>query len=284
MTIDWSTLTPEEVLATAKQLEKDAATAASGIEALETKRTELLQERAKQKRALRALTERGLDTKAKDFDEKLAELLAEVDDFKEKGATPPPTPPSDPAGSPTDGIPGDLNPEIKAMLARMTSQITDLTNQNKEAQLREERLQKEMELSHLRSTVIEKLKDAGVPKPEHLYALTSEKYKLAEDKKTVFGGDDYDPVPLQTIVDNLKNSDEFGIYFKGSGNTGSGFQGANSGPASGSFGVNPFVKGANATEAAAFYQSNPERAKMLLIQAKNAGTIDPTMEKVFLGK
>jgi hypothetical protein len=282
MAIDWNALSPEDILATAKQLEKDVATATSGIESLETKKTELLAERARQKRTMRALTERGLDTKSKDFDEKLAELLAEVDEYKEKGtAAPPTTPPADPAG---DGIPGDLNPEVKAMLARMTSQINDLTSKNEQAALREETLQKEMEQSRLKSTVIEKLKDAGVARPEHLFSLTEQKYKLADDKKTVFGGDEYDPVPLGTIVENLKNSDEFGDYFKGSGNTGSGFQSASTSVTNPQFTRNPYVKGGNATEASALYNANPEKAKMLLIQAKQAGTIDPTMEKVFLQK
>jgi hypothetical protein len=282
--INWDELSPEQILAKAKELEQESAGAASEIESLNAKRTELLQERARQKRVLRALTERGLDTKAKDFDEKLAELLVEVDEFKEKGQPTEGTPPATPPTPGQSGVPSDLNPEIKAMLERMTNQISSLTEQNEQAKKREEQLQKEMEFSNLKATVIEKLKNAGAEKPEHVFALTQDKYRLAEDKKTVLGGDEYDPVSVDTIVENLKNGDDFGFYFKGSGNTGSGFQGKSSSPANSPYGVNPFVKGGNSTEAAALYQSNPERAKMLLIQAKNAGTIDPTMDRAFLSK
>jgi soluble cytochrome b562 len=287
MTINWDELSPEEVLTTAKNLERDAEKAAKGVEALEKKRDELIVETKRQKKAMRMLSERGLDPRAQDFEDKFSDFIAELDEFKDSKGGAGASGKSGEADSGAGGEAGGqgMNPEVKAMLERMNKQIESLTKQNEDALKEKESMKQEMQFNHLKNTVLDAYREAGVKgkKAEHLFLLTKDRYSIAEDGKTIYSGDEYEMVPLSAVVENLRGSDEYGDYFVGSGNTGSGFQGKSdqSAPAGG---ANPFRKGGNATEAAVLFQENPQKARLLFNQAVASGTVDPVMRDVFQGK
>jgi hypothetical protein len=291
--INWDELTPEEILATAKQLEKTATEAEKGIEALTDKRDQLLVEVKKRKKAMRLLGERGIDPTKPDFDDKLAELLASVDDYAENGSASgggnnsgSGNPPAPGMGQPdTSNLPADMNPEIKQMLERMTSKITNLETTLGEERKKLEEKDKEADKSLLKNTVIDKLMELGMKKKraEHLFKLTEEKYKLSDDgkgNKFVVGGDEYDPVSLDTVIGNLRDSDDYGDYFPGSGNSGSGLQASQGSRPAVSLTENPFVTG-NATEAARIMSDNPVKGKQMMNQARAAGKLDKVLGEVF---
>lgn len=295
MTIKWDELSPEEILAKAKEIEQTAISAEKGVEALEAKRDELLVEVKKRKKAMRMLAERGIDPTKSDYEDKLSDLIASIDELGEKSGSNPPAPAGGPAGNPpgmgqpdTNNLPSDMNPEIKKMLERMGSQITDLNTRlaDKEKEIQEK--EKESNRNLVKTTVIDKLVDLGIKKKraEHLFRLTEDKYHLVDDGnggKTVNGGDEYDPVPLDTVIGNLRDSDDFGDYFPGSGNSGSGLQGSQGGKTNIPIAENPFAVGsANGTEAAKIMTDNPTKGKQMMLQARAAGKLDPTMAKAFL--
>ena len=94
------------------------------------------------------------------------------------------------------------------------------------------------------------------------------------------GGPDYDPKPLTDVVAAFRDDDSFSYMFQGSGMSGSGVGSRNGGGANGASGGgspnNPFrTDSLNVTQAAIMYQSNPERAKRLMAEARSVGKLDP---------
>jgi hypothetical protein len=291
MAINWDELSPEQILAKAKEVEEAATKAEKGIEALENKRDELLVEVKKRKKAMRMLAERGVDPLKPDYEDKLSDLMVSLDDFLEKkgqGSDDPGDSAKNPPASDANSLPADMNPEMKKMLDRMTRQITDLNTKLVDTETKLQEKDAESKRSFVKNAVIDKLVDLGVKKKkaEHLYLLTQDKYNISDDgngEMSVYGGDEYDPVPLDTIIGNLRDSDDFGDYFPGSGNSGSGMHQNQGGSSTVPIADNPFANG-NATEAARILESNPAKGKMLLNQARAAGKLPPAMARAFANK
>lgn len=288
MAINWGELTPEEVLEKAQELEQQATKAENDVEVLSTKKTELLIEKKKLGKVATFLRTLGIDTRAKDFDEKVADLVVKLESFNEpiESDSGEPAQPSQANQQKNNQQPlTDLNPEIRQMFERMQKQVESLTTKLSKAEEEVRKKDETMKAAKVKNTVIEKLIGSGLSKKraEHLFRLTQDKYRLTKDGNDVIGGDEYEPISLDVIVGNMRDSDEFGDYFPGSGNSGSGYHGSQNSAPPVSMASNPFAVGSvNATEAARLMQENPARGKQMLLQAQQAGKLDPVMKTAFL--
>lgn len=274
--MDLDNLSPEEVLAIAKEKLAEAEKLSKENQALTKTKTDLLIETKRRKKAAQLVDALGFDIKEIDIEEKAAEILNALEPNKQT------------AGAASTGTPSgegeeiaQVNPEIAAAMKRMEQQIDTLKNAYQEAEQAKTAAIQQAEQEKLERMVIDKLTSAKCLRPQHVFKLTKDKYRFSEDKTSVISGDEYDPVSLDMVVGNLRENDEFSIYFEGSGMTGSGLQTSSSGgmPVTGD---NPFhTSSKNATKAGALWNSNRERAKMLMAQARAAGKLVPEFASVF---
>jgi flagellar biosynthesis GTPase FlhF len=190
-----------------------------------------------------------------------------------------------------DGKEDDLEPEGKKPVSESKTEYEKAINRLKaqldtvQSQLATEKKEKEEEqrrnLERIKKDkVIKGMIQNGVTEyPEHLYMLTKDKYRLegtGEDAEVV-GGDEYEPVPLDTILGNLRDNKEYKRYFSGSGLTGSGMT-ANEQKTAAS--KNPFrTDNFNQTECSVLLSTDKARAKRLIGEARAAGKLDTTMAK-----
>jgi len=237
------------------------------------KRTELLKDISKLKSVNTAASELGIDLKEEGAEEKFIQLIKKAkqeepddkgDDMDFEGKKP--------VSESKTEYEKAIN-RLKAQLDTVQIQLATEKKEKEEEQRRNlERMKKEK--------VLKAMMLAGVTKfPEHLYKLTEDKYRIegtGEDAEVV-GGSEYEPVPLDTILGNLRDSEEYKSYFPGSGLTGSGMT-ANEQKTAAS--RNPFrTDNFNQTECAVLLSTDKARAKRLIGEAKAAGKLDPTMAK-----
>lgn len=174
-----------------------------------------------------------------------------------------------------------------AMDAAIKAQVASLKRQNEEQkkmllQITEER-DKERErrrAARLEQKVMDELSKVDCRRPNHLYKLERENFRLLDDEETVVYGSQDEPIALRDAISRLREDDEYSVYFNGSGATGSGMSPARTIAYTSS--NNPFASGsANATQAADLFNKNPDKARRLMNEARAAGKLDPVMGRAF---
>ncbi len=176
-----------------------------------------------------------------------------------------------------------------AMNAAVESRLASLQQQNEKLgqllqQITKERDEERSQRreARLEQKILDELAKAECRRPSHLFKLERENFDLLDDGDTVMYKVGDELLPLRDAVSRLKADDEYSVYFNGSGATGSGL--APSRSSSPVVTNNPFATGSvNATQAASLMTDKPEQARQLINQARAAGKLDPTMERVFGG-
>lgn len=174
-----------------------------------------------------------------------------------------------------------------AMDTAIKAQIASLKRQNEEQkkllqQITEER-DKERErrrAARLEQKVMDELSKVDCRRPNHLYKLERENFRLLDDEETVVYGSQDEPIALRDAISRLREDDEYSVYFNGSGATGSGLSPTRT--IAYTSGNNPFASGsANATQAADLFNKNPDKARRLMNEARAAGKLDPVLGRAF---
>lgn len=174
-----------------------------------------------------------------------------------------------------------------AMDTAIKAQIASLKRQNEEQkkllqQITEER-DKERErrrAARLEQKVMDELSKVDCRRPNHLYKLERENFRLLDDEETVVYGTQDEPIALRDAISRLREDDEYSVYFNGSGATGSGLSPTRT--IAYTSGNNPFASGsANATQAADLFNKNPDKARRLMNEARAAGKLDPVLGRAF---
>lgn len=299
MAINLDDLTPDalkeldadEIITTIKETAKQAKELAEEKEKLLKKRDQLIADNKKYKTINRVASEQlGVDLRDPESEAKIVDLLSKVkpaeelvDDFTEES---------------TDDLKplkkqeklSDSQLEHQRAMQRLQSEMKALRDKLATAEQEKADQEKKNKEITLKNIVMKEMVAAGCDTPEHLWKLTKEKYRLDETdptSPTAVGGDEYDPVPVGTILGNLKADAEYKRYFMGSGSTGSGMTQNASTPTSM---ANPFrtdfqnpdgTKAANMTKAAEVMQKNPDLGKRLLNEAAAAGKLDSVLARAF---
>ena len=270
-TANLETPNDETELEKLRQRTKDLS---QSVERLEAKRHEALAETKKLRRVGRVLKSIGIDVEDDDAETLLAEkLLTQIED--EPAATQTQTQAQAPA-SPESQV----NPINDIEVKNLRKQVALLTEQQKAAEKERDEAFAKNRSDKIERVVVEALQKAGAANPQHAYRLMLAdprfKVDLSEDGSTVLGGPDYDPKPLADVVNAFRDDDSFSYMFAGSGVTGSGL-GTSGGRAAsnGATANNPFrTDTLNVTKGAQLFQSNPEKAKRLIAEARSIGKLD----------
>ena len=240
------------------------------VQKLEAKRTEALDETKKLKRINKLLAAIGIDHEDEDAESLLAEKLLSVPSQQEEAQ---PETTNEPTADPIQ----------EAELKRLRRQVQKLADDAAAAEAAKNEAIAKNRADKIERVVVEALAKAGAANPSHAYRLmlsdTRFRVDLSEDGTSVIGGPDYDPKPLSDVVAAFRDDDSFSYMFAGSGVSGSGLGSrANGNNASGGGGTanNPFrLDSLNVTQAALLFQSNPEKAKRLMAEARSVGKLDP---------
>jgi hypothetical protein len=275
---DITGLTPEEITAYIEEIESEKTEAARVAAELKQERARLLEnkerivtENKKLKKVKDVLQRFEIDPKDEDFDDKI-ELLT-IQERQAEARTDSTTKRED------KGTKEMINPEISQQISRMQTQIENLNTALATAEKEKADKDRKYLETVKKNKALKLLGDMGCERPEHVFLLTQDKYKLEGEE--LIGGDEYDPVPIDTVFGNLRSSEEFGIYFRGSGKTGTGLQ-PNSQAAHASMN-NPFRSdNFNGTEVGRIIKENPQKAHRLLQEARAAGKLEPALEKLEL--
>tara|TARA_B100000925_G_scaffold30010_1_gene19976 strand:+ start:2592 stop:3449 length:858 start_codon:yes stop_codon:yes gene_type:complete len=270
-TANLETPNDETELEKLRQRTKDLS---QSVERLEAKRHEALAETKKLRRVGRVLKSIGIDVEDDDAETLLAEkLLTQIED--EPAAAQTQTQAQAPA-SPESQV----NPINDIEVKNLRKQVALLTEQQKAAEKERDEAFAKNRSDKIERVVVEALQKAGAANPQHAYRLMLAdprfKVDLSEDGSTVLGGPDYDPKPLADVVNAFRDDDSFSYMFAGSGVTGSGL-GTSGGRAAsnGATANNPFrTDTLNVTKGAQLFQSNPEKAKRLIAEARSIGKLD----------
>ena len=240
------------------------------VQKLETKRTEALDEAKKLKRINKLLAAIGIDHDDEEAESLLAEKLLAIPSQQEEA-------PSEPATK------QESDPIQDAEVKRLRRQVQKLAEDAAAAEQAKNEAIAKNRSDRIERVVVEALAKAGAANPSHAYRLmlSDQRFRvdLSEDGTSVIGGPDYDPKPLSDVVAAFRDDDSFSYMFAGTGISGSGIgsrangNGASSGGGSAN---NPFRQDSlNVTQAAMLYQSNPEKAKRLMAEARSVGKLDP---------
>lgn len=257
------------------ELSRKNSELASSVSKLTSKNEELIGENRKRARIERILKTLEIDPTAEDAEDLLLKKLSEgIDQNLEalKGAAA-----SNPGQQPT---PSNESLELKSQLTALQKQLAKMEEKAKEAEKREQEAVEKRRRDYIELKVKEALQKADCIQPSHLFRLKSSDFRLSEDGETVIGGPQHDPRSLEDAVEAMKDDPEWGIYFRSSGATGSGMS-----KAPGSFGgqslKNPFRSDQlNVTEASAIFSKDPEKGKRLMLEARNAGKLDPKLAQL----
>ena len=267
--------TLEEAIALIQELDKKAGDLENEQAKLKSTNQGLLKDLKKKKTVDSFIKVAGLDLSGDLDEEVLAERLAPI----LKAATAPPEPQGQPPAAPQGQSPSDTMDEaVKAQFASLRTELENLrkTNEKLEKEKNEERDKRRQ--NKLESFVTDELAKVQCDRPKHVYKLLQEKFRLLDDENTVVFGSEQDPVSLRDAVNKLREDEEFAIYFRGSGATGSGMT-TNRAPAP-TYTNNPFSKdSANATAAARLLSEDPDKAKRLIQDARLAGKLDPVISR-----
>jgi len=251
----------------------------ASVSKLEAKREELLNETKKRKNLDRLLRSVNIDISDEDAE---IELMKR---FTSPGsATGDSTSSQEGSGSGDSGVgvkvPSTADLELKAQLKMMKKKLDEMEQKTKEAERREQEAVQKRQRDFVELKVKEALQKAGCVQPNHLFKLQSQMFRLSEDGETVIGGSEADPRSLEDQIESFKDDQEFSMYFRGSGVSGSGMSKGQGGLGGQSL-KNPFRSDQrNATEAARIFKADPERAKRLMLEARSAGKLDPTLGRL----
>lgn len=279
--LDFSSMTPEEIQAEFEKVQKEAEQANTSVTGLTKKRDELLIKNKRLKTVANLIKAAGLDPEDDDVDEKFAGLIAKakplVDDSGDDDDQTPDQ--KQKAAESFAGLPSDA----VAAILELKQTNKQIMRQLKRAEEEKQKAIEKQRQDRLERTVIEEYSKLGVEKPHHLFKLTKDLYRLDENGENVLAGNEYDPVSVSEQAAKLKDDDEFGVYFRGSGMSGSGMT-KESSITSNIIAGNPFIAGsANATQAALLMKENPQKGRQLMAQAAAAGKLDPMLKKVYGG-
>jgi hypothetical protein len=288
----------DQALASIKELEERLGKLESENSKLKATKQGLMSDLKKKKAVDSFLKVAGIDLKADSTEEDIAEQIASLrapvaapagqsaDDSTDSAeassssAQPsqeqPPVSQQQPQSTPSDAMNAAVEAKLTSLqkqnekLGQLLQQITKERDQER-AQRREARLEQK---------ILDELAKAECRRPRHLFKLERENFDLLDDEDTVMYKVGDELLPLRDAITKLKGDDEYSVYFNGSGATGSGLAPSRaSAPIAAN---NPFAAGSvNATQAAAMMAEKPEQARQLINQARAAGKLDPTMDRVF---
>jgi hypothetical protein len=256
------------------KLQRQNESLTQSVTKLEAKRTEALDEAKRLKRINKLLAAAGIDPADEEAEASLIERLLPQQQAPVTQAEPGEL-------KPTQAGP---DPIVDAELKRLRKQLEAVQKKAEESEReKQEALAKSRE-DNIERQVVDALQQAGATQARHVFRLMTAdaKYRvsLSEDGKAI-GGPDYDPKPLSDVIAALRDDDDYSYLFLGSGMSGSG-AGAKSlnGAGGAATANNPFsIDSLNATQAAQMYQSNPDRARRLMAEARSAGKLDQTLAK-----
>ena len=243
------------------------------ITKLTSKNDELIGENRKRTRIERLLKAIEIDPTSEEAEDllvqKLSAALGEQADAL-KAAAKPPAQPSGDSGSVT---PQDL--DMKHQLAKLQKKLTDMEKKAQEAEEREKAAVEKRKRDYVELKVKEALQKAGCVQPSHFFKLQASAFRLSDDGETVIGGPEHDPRSLEDAIESFKDDNEWSMYFRGSGASGSGMVKGQGGFGGQSL-KNPFrVDQLNVTEAARILSKDAEKGKRLILEARSAGKLDP---------
>lgn len=267
-------LSIEELSAQLAAAQEQNATLQTSVSKLEERRTQVLAEKNRLARVAKIVESAGINFEDPEAETLLASRLIGA---QSKEPDPVVEPPADPRSGPVD-------PQLKSELSLLKTQLQRMEDRAQKAEEREQAAIAKQKGDRVRAMVVEALRKAGCLRPEHVYLLRQNDFHLSDDDATVLAGPDYDPKTLMEFTSNLRDDDDYSIYFGGSGNTGSGMQGkATTGPTGGQILENPFrTDSPNGTEAARVWRDDKDKAKRLMGEARAAGKLDPVLAKTFL--
>lgn len=273
----------EEALAQLSELQKQKDSAESETVKLKATNEGLMRDLRKKKQVDTFLKVAGIDL-TEDLDEDaIASAIVGL-----RGVSPEPqeqapvTAPAAPTAQSNLQVPSDaMNEAVKAQFASFRKELADLRKAKEAAEEAANQERERRRHSKLEQLVRDELSKAECSRPQHLFKLMQSEFRLLEDETTVVFGPEENPVSLRDAVSRLREDDEFSLYFRGSGATGSGLT-----PARTTTGIatnNPFATGTvNATEAARLMQENPDKGRRLINEAKASGKLDPVMARAFI--
>jgi hypothetical protein len=276
------TATLESLQAELAKIAKEKEELASSVLKLEAKRTEALTEAKKRKRVDQLLKTVGIDIEDEDAEDALVAKLSESANAASQSKSDTSGEPAA-TGTPAAGVsstnPQDL--ELKSQLKLLQKKLFAMEEKAKESERREQEAIEKRKRDLVELKVKEALQRSGCIQPSHFYKLQSGSFRLSDDGETVIGGPEHDPRSLEDAIESFKDDQEFAMYFRGSGASGSGMSGKAGGGFGGQSLKNPFrTDQKNITEASRIIQADPEKAKRLALEARNAGKLDPRLGKV----
>jgi hypothetical protein len=170
--------------------------------------------------------------------------------------------------------------EMKSQLKLLQKKLVDMETRTKEAEKREQAAIEKRKLDYVELRVKEALQKSGCIQPNHFYQLKSNAFRLSDDGETIIGGPEHDPRSLEDQIETFKDDQEFSMYFRGLGASGSGMSKGQNGFGGQSL-KNPFRSDQlNVTEASSIYNKDPERAKRLILEARSAGKLDSRLAQL----
>ena len=266
--------------------------------ALEDKKENILTQKKRLGRLERLISSMGIDIADEDAENEFAEQLigfqqqrsGQVSTDGSNAVDPQAAPPQTDAAAAQPPAAPPHDPIRDAELKRLQRQVQKLAEDAAAAEKAKEEAIAKNRQERIERIVTEAFQKAGAANPTHAYRLMSSDSRfsvdLSEDGKSVVGGPDYAPKPLIDVINAFKEDESFQYMFQGSGITGSGVGSRNGSGAAGSSSAgsanNPFrTDSLNLTEAALLFNSNPERAKRLMSEARSVGKLDTRLAEAF---
>jgi hypothetical protein len=272
----------EEALAQLAELQKQKDSAESEAVKLKATNEGLMRDLRKKKQVDTFLKVAGIDLTGDLDEDEIASAIVNLRAAPSESQEPPTPTPIPQSTQPAAGqIPSDaMNEAMKAQFASLRKELADLRKAKEAAEESANQERERRRHSKLEQLVRDELSKADCSRPQHLFKLMQGDFRLLEDETTVVFGPEDNPVSLRDAVSRLREDDEFSLYFRGSGATGSGLTPAR--PTTGISTNNPFATGSvNATDAARMMQENPDKARRMINEARASGKLDPIMAKAF---
>jgi hypothetical protein len=274
---------PEELQRKLEQLELQNRELSSSVTRLSAKRDELLNETKKRKNLDRLLQAVNIDIEDEEAEDQLAKRIAAAlsrsDDSdgapasvpaQQGSQAPVATPPVVPSTTAQDL-------EMKGQLKALQKKLAAMEKEAEAARQREQEAVEKRKRDFVELRVKEGLQKAGCINPNHFFIIKGNMFRLSDDGETVIGGAEHDPRSLEDQIEAFKDDQEFAMYFRGTGASGSGMAKGQGGFGGQSL-KNPFrTDQLNVTQASEIYTKDPEKAKRLILEARSAGKLDPRL-------
>lgn len=266
----------EDLRAKIEELSRKNQQLETSVAKLTDKNSELVGENRKATRISRLLQAIEISPDDENAEDLLVQKLSAAIESKAVAANEP-----KPGGNESQAV--NFTPEaleMKSQLKQLQKKLADMEKKAKDAEEREQAAIEKRKRDFVQLKVREALDRAGCIQPTHLFKLVGDQFRLSDDGDTVIGGPEHDPRSLEDQIEGLKDDKEFSMYFRGSGITGSGLSKGQGGFGGHSL-KNPFRSDQiNVTEAAGIFQKDPEKAKRLILEARNAGKLDPKLARL----